>query len=256
LNKVTMKNLWILLVVVFFTIISCDKSSTPTPTPTNTNFKIIFNGNYDGNDLVMGKSYPFVDTFNISFFTASLILTDIKLVNDQNDTIKLSDASFVNLSKESSTAAKNGDTLSFNNILKGNYKSISFNLGVSPDANSKYPSEYTKAPLSEEENYWLAWKSFIFTKTEGSLLNYSSKYLSPFVYHTGGNAALRKFTFNKSFTISDNSILKFNVNYKKVLFDKNGVPLDVLNNQSSHKPGDEPINNFLMDNFQNALTIQ
>ena len=99
-----MKNLWILLIFVFFTIISCDKTNTPIPSFPN--FNIVFNGNYDGNDLVMGKSYPFVDTFNISFFTTSLILTDVKIVNDQNDTIYLSDANFVNLSKESSITAK------------------------------------------------------------------------------------------------------------------------------------------------------
>lgn len=250
-----MRNLVFFILGIVLIFSSCDKTTTPTPTPTNTKLNLVFNGKYNGADLVMGKSYSFKDTFNISFFYTTLILTNIKLVNETNDTINLSDASFVNLSKESAETASKGDTNVYNGIKAGNYKSILFNLGVAPAANAKLPSEYKVAPLSEEENYWVAWNSFIFTKTEGSLLNSSNKYVSPFVYHTGGNAALRSFTFNKSFTINENTILKFEVDYKKVLFDKNGVALDVLNNQSSHKPGDEPINNFLMDNFKNALTI-
>lgn len=234
-------------------LVSCDKKEEPSVSPT---LGLNFKGTYNGTELVMGKSFAFNDTLDLAFFNNTFFLTDIRLVSTDGKEVALKDVELISLSKENLSDAQKGATVSYKNVPQGFYKAIKFNLGIPPDVNAKIPSAFSSGPLAEESEYWVAWKSFIFTKTEGSVLDKAGKYKSAFVYHTGGNAALRAVTLNKALDFNADATLNFVVDYKKVFFDAKGVPLDVVNKSSSHKPGDEPINNFIMDNFLNALTIK
>ena len=241
--------------IIFGTLLlaSCDKTTEPTVTPS---VSLNFKGKYNGAELVMGKPFVFNDTLDLTFFNNTFFLTNIRLVGSDNQEVVLKDVELISLSKENLADAQKGTTVAYKSVPTGTYKAIKFNLGVAPDLNAKIPSAFSSGPLAEESEYWVAWKSFIFTKTEGSVLDKSGKYKSAFVYHTGGNSALREVTIDKVIDLNSDATLNFEVDYKKVFFDAKGVALDVINKSSSHKPGDEPINNFIMDNFVNALSLQ
>ncbi len=236
--------------IFIFLFPSCDKHTETTPV----NFTLTFKTNYKGQTFLLGKDYTYNDSLNLRFAYLSLFATNIRLIKEDNSEVLLSDAKKIIFNNKTEADASKGVSFTFSNVPADHYKAISFNIGVSKDLNAKIPGNFSADnPLSGEDDYWVAWKSYIFTKTEGFLFKTgATEPESAFVYHTGSDAALRSKTITAAIHLDADHAHSINLDVSKILNGSAGK-VDVINKSSSHQTGDEPVMMLIMDNYQTAI---
>nr|MBP7184810.1 hypothetical protein [Saprospiraceae bacterium] len=113
--------------------------------------------------------------------------------------------------------------------------------------------------LSKTSHYWEAWNSYIFSKLEGNAdLDNDGIYESSFTYHTGRDDMYRTLNFTKDLSIVSDSDTKvgFNLDVKKLLVNANNEALDIVLHPDSHTPSQIGTATIIMDNYQNAISLQ
>jgi hypothetical protein len=136
---------------------------------------------------------------------------------------------------------------------------LDLGVGVPNATNQKKPSDFKSSnPLSDLGEYWDAWNSYIFTKTEGqvdtsNIVQNSFK----FSYHTGTNEMFRNVSFAKPFEISagKNTEIIIELDAKELLDGKSGA-VNPLEEQNAHSLANKTVAIKISDNYKTALKIK
>lgn len=200
------------------------------------------------NPVAGAQGYPMLFK-RLSFF---MELKDGDATMDNSD----SNLAFVELSNLNTKAkAEIGQTISFN-LLPGDYSSLNLGIGVPSSLNKKKPSDFSSSnPLSEVSEYWDAWDSYIFTKTEGAVdTAKNGKADLQFSYHTGTDEMFRNITLIKSFTIIENQTTEvvLELDVKEILNGKGGV-VNPLIQQNAHSLSNKAVAIKISDNYLNSI---
>lgn len=195
---------YILLVVLTSGILSCSKEEPGFQGPVgklNVNIRLM----YGDEPLIMLKKYKLADNRDILFNRVSMLISNIKLGELE---VNKDDVKMLNFTNQNSslTNAIQGVTLEINNAPAINNSNLSFCIGLPSELNQKDPSKYgINSPLSDQGEFWSAWKSFIFARFEGF---YDGKKTGQtdksFLLHTGGDDALRCLNLKQSIFITEN----------------------------------------------------
>jgi len=244
-----MRNLFFLgLSLVCLFLSSC--KDDPEEGTLTINFKAV----YDEQTLPTFSTRPFENGQHLQFTNLSMYFTDIQLV--QNSTVRdLRDVELVDMSFENVTAAEEGYTIKLSNIPAGAYDAIRFGIGVPPDLNAKEPSDFpSNSPLSKTGYYWVAWDSYIFSKTEGRLDTTGSGTALDlgFALHTGSDALFRSGQAPVPITIEDGqeTTLDILVDYKLLL-----AGVDIKNNPQNHNASDTAQISKIVNNYAYAISL-
>lgn len=240
-----------------FLLAACN--GTPDPAlPPSSDFTITFKALYDGQPLEKYKSYGYAN-YPVLFNRFNTYLSDITLLNGTEE-IRISDIDWIDFTPDLAPNNLAVDVpVTFKNVPDGDYTGIRIGYGVRPDLNAKRPNNFPSThPLSRENEYWLGWNSYIFTKVEGKAdLDNSGAFATSLVYHCGSDAVYRTFTFNTPITVQQGATATVRFDLKKFLT-INGTLFDLTipNNQlTSNDVGNVVTATILMDNFGNATTV-
>ncbi len=243
-----MKNLFLLLFgLSIFGLNSCKED------PKEGTLTIHFKAVYDDQTLPTFSTRPFENGQQIQFSKLSMFIADLKLV--QNTTVRdLDEIEQVNLSFDNEADAAEGYTLKISNIPAGTYDAIRFGIGVPPDLNAKEPADFSSSnPLSKTGDYWVAWGSYIFSKTEGRLDTLGNGTLDEgFAMHTGSDALYLAGGSNLSINIEDGkeTNLDILVDYKSLL-----TGVNIKDYPQNHTPADTAQINKIVNNYATALKL-
>jgi hypothetical protein len=244
------KLLFFALTFIILTSLKCKHNVEPlgeiqfTFKPIYNNAPLVINKVYDYN----GKKIRFT---RLSFFISPTILVPTS-EKQSTQVIPLLKANFTDLD----TDAKAADGIKFNlKFIQTSYSNITMGIGVNENSNSKKPKDFpSESPLSDAGDYWDDWKSYIFSKLEGSMdKDGDGRFETGITLHTGGNEVYQNVSFRKNYDIKDMPIanLEFSLDLNKLL---TGIDLTTIN--ATHQTGDLPTMKKLMGNFPTALTLK
>ncbi len=179
---------------------------------------------------------------NITFY-----ISDITL-NTVTDNFNAQDVHLVKLDEPSTMAFKV-------TAPNGNYESVSFGLGLTPELNGTTPSDYpTDHPLGLNQNtYWpMLSPSYIFVKIEGKMDTSQTSNFYPLTYHLAHEDLFRTLSFEKSISLEENSssTLNFTINLSELF-----INID-LSQELAHERTSSPLANQIITNFSNAITLE
>lgn len=192
-----------------------------------------FHAVFDQEPVVLYTSkhrMPDNDTFQLQVL--QLFVSELALVNEQNDTVRLGDPTyFLDCSKKHSTlqGAQEGEAIELTKVPAGNYKKILLSIGVAAPVNAKEPGDFTTAsPLGDVSNYCSIRESYIFSKLEGRLTTTTGNVRS-FMYHSGSNAMYQTIALDKIWSIKDQeqAVLHLDIDLQRVFYPVVGTPIDI-----------------------------
>lgn len=251
------KLLAFLLFISFFTQFSCEPEPTFEGT---TDVELVFKGTFGEEAFMVNKDYNY-DNFPIRFDQFNFYIANVVLIKEIGGTpeeTELVDVDFVELSYKPSEApdAERGFVVTAKNIPVGEYSGIKINIGVPSDLNKTSWDDYGSGhPLRNDTHYWIAWESFIFSKTEARFdVDNDGSFSHKIAYHTGADEAYRTNFFAKNIVLEEDAItqINFSVDAKNMFED-----IDILNETGTHNISDLILVNKVMDNLNNrALDIE
>lgn len=231
-NKIQLLSL---AIAVCLTIFSCkkDKEETVTPTTGATTGTIAFHL-HTMVDTVEVEDYDSVyemsDGRKISVSMAQLYLSNIQLV-------KL-DGSTVDVSGVIKLKTKDEEVYELGSVPAGNYKTVRFNVGLSPTTNAAIPA--ASDVTLNEMSMWFDMMNvqpdgFVFVNFQGTIdttnaANGTSGQMQAFSYKIGTNANLQTVTMpdqNFSVLVNQSQYIHMEIDYA-ALFD--GIQLNVPGN--------------------------
>ena len=230
-----------------------------TPPVATSNFKITFKALYDGQPLEKYKAYDY-DTYRVLFTRYSTFLSDLTLLNG-SDEVKMSEIEWVNFTPDTlPTNLSTAVPLSFAGVPDGYYTGLRFGFGVKPELNSRQPKDFAAGhPLHLENEYWLNWQSYIFSKIEGLVdLDKDNTPDAGLEYHCGSNAVYRIFTYNLEIKVEPGATATVEIDLKKI-FNPGGSWLDLhipANQRTSNEADDVATATILVNNYAVATTVK
>ncbi len=248
------------LLIGILALSGCGDGTTGSDIGPTSTFTITFKALYDGQPLEKFKAYDY-DTYKVQLTRFNTFMSNITLLGGSSGDVKISDIEWVNFTPD--LAPDNFAVqvpIAISNVPDGDYTGIRLGYGVPPNLNALQPKDFPAGhPLSNENEYWLGWKSYIFNKIEGQVdLNSNGQADGALIYHCGSDAVFRNYTFNLPIKIEPGAGITVEFDLK-TLFVLNGSWLDLNNayNQiTSNDVNDVVIANQLMDNFGNATTVK
>ena len=159
-----MKNfLLAVMALSVFAISSCKKDKTPEPvTPTTGSLRITFNNTVDGDPLVLGGPYHWINAHGDSFYinTYKYYISNIKLTDSNGNTW---------YEPESYHLVNQADASSFSfvigNVPNANYTAIQYMIGVDSARNNS--GSQTGALDPANDMFWTWSTGYIMAKVEG-----------------------------------------------------------------------------------------
>jgi hypothetical protein len=248
----------ILIFIGFVFLVQAFQCESPEPAP-SAEYSLNFKALYDGKPLVIngvnkynGKNIRFT---RLGFFLHNPVSNNGGSITNLSTGDETKWVDFTPL--DDSATAKQGVTMGFQSENAASFNNISFTLGLPQNINSQRPNSF-KAPsaLSETQNYWDAWQSFIFTKIEASIdRDNNGTFETGITLHTGEKGAVtgRDLSFNKAFIIGSgaNTVINFDFDVNKFI---EGINLE--NVSSSHNLSDTLAIRRMLDNTKNTITIR
>lgn len=253
-----MKKIVFLLFILPTLMLRCKDDEQTNTTPSNTGelrLKIV--------PTYAGKVYPMSSVVNSKLGFPMIVKRLAFFLQVQNGEAKVKDSNsevaYFDFSSLTDVAkATEGLTTSFV-MKKGDYTTLDIGIGVPKALNAKTPSDFANNnPLSEVSEYWSAWDSYIFTKTEGALDTAKiNRFDLQYSYHTGTNDMFRTASLAKPFSITAGGVtnLTLNIDVSEILAGKTGT-VDILKHQNAHSLNEVPTAKLLSDNYQNAFSFQ
>jgi hypothetical protein len=240
----------LILFAVAFTIIGFSSCKEDDPVGTLT---IHFRATYDGQPLQTFTTHPFEGVQQLQFTNLSMMVSDLQLI-DGSSTRDLDDVELVDMSFDNLAGAEAGYTLQIPNVKVANYDAIRFGIGVPPDLNAKTPADFpSSSPLSKTSYYWIAWNSYIFSKTEGRLDTLGNGALDlGFALHTGSDALYWVGEGPVPIVIEEGKVTTLSVliDYKKVL-----TGVDIKSHPQNHTQTDTSEIVKIVNNYGSSITL-
>jgi len=129
------------------------------------NLDLVFQANFGNDILEFDENYQMIDGTTINLTKSDMFLSDVRLIADDGSEVLLHDIIQVDFS-----LSPGGVKFRTEDVPLQNYESLKFGIGVSEDINKTKPVDYEASnPLNNSGYYWVAWDSYIFTKTEGKI---------------------------------------------------------------------------------------
>lgn len=238
-------------------LVSCSSDEDESGT-----VEINFRADWGANAMVLNEDVWYFNDETMNFSKVNLFLSDITLKGPDGDLV-LSEAEFFDFSESNRTeaSAEAGITKSYEVDL-GEYDSVSFGIGVSPTLNAIDPSDFNNDhPLAQFGSYWLPWKSFIFSKTEGMIDSDGDDVADlAFVYHIGNDVNYRTKEVSGPIKISDGNTRRIDltIDYKKVFGDMD-EHVDIIEHKTIHSTTDPvliEVTKNIADNFVTAISVE
>lgn len=221
-------------------------------------FTVTFRSNYDGAQLEKSKDYDY-NGHPLNFTVHTLFVSDITLLKGAEEQV-VSEVEFLDFLPTASGTNLSVKPQRTYKVPEGDYTGIRIGYGVKPAFNDRKISEWPAGhPLANDIEYWLGWKSFIFSKIEGA--GDADKNGSPdhfLVYHCGGNAVYKTFTFNQPIQVkAGGKGLEVAFDLKKLFIQDDGSFYDMVKNSAtSNDKNDVVVANAIMSQYDNATTIK
>jgi len=235
-----MKNLlWFFIIPILFA--ACDSVEVdPTIGTVDVNMK----GTFGNTPLVLNDYYEFDSGMKLNFATLLFYLSDVRLVNDANEEVLLTDISFVNFYNNHSLANGQGEPVLNVGIKEGHYKALRLGVGIPASVNATNPSDYSsESPLSRTEMYWTWRSSYIFSMVEcnlDTLDNGGNPTNDMFLtYHSGADAMFQTLDIPIDFMVKglETQTLQLAIDAKKIFI--TDTVYDVKTNSESHSDADD-----------------
>lgn len=210
------------------------------------------------NPLVLTEKYVYESPSQLFFTELRLLISDVTLHKTDGSEISVGDVHLVDFTPttDNLAGAQAGVSVTIDKIPVDEYTGISFNIGIPADLNAKTPDQFPDAsPLSNENLYWTAWESYIYSTIAGrSDKENDGVFGNGFVYHTGGNDALQTKHFTHTLNITEDhshqAHLSFDV--RKVFINQDGV-FDIYTINQVHTEVD--LVNFLAAKIADAIRL-
>jgi hypothetical protein len=233
------------VLVLGFAIVftSCDNDGG------NGDLDLVIEGHFGNEILEFNKEYTKSDGERFIITRSDMFLSDVRLVADNGTEELLSDVIQVYFE-----FSPGGVKFDFNKVPSGNYESLRFSLGLTPELNSTRPLDYeSDHVLNNSGYYWSAWDSYIFSKLEGKTEDANGDIVTGYLYHTGMNELLREVTIPLNYNLKskESNELRLTFDHEK-LFYENGEPIDLV---ITHDPTDLGVLGKLMDRMANSFNL-
>lgn len=251
-----MKNRSLLLLVAIVVLFAgCDDNNNVVQ---KDNFMLTFKVSYDGQPIEKAKVLPYGDK-SISFDKFNTFLSDITLLKGTEE-VKLSDIEWVDCTPDAAVDNKAVDVSFQYTVPDGDYTGLKLGYGVRADLNAKKPSDFPVGhPLYLENEYWVGWNSYIFTKIQGKYdMDGNGATETILFYHCGADTVYNTATFARTIRVSGDAALTVEFDLKK-LFTFDGQLLDLndpLNQATSHSASNIALGLKMMNNMKNATTLE
>lgn len=243
-----------------FLMAACNDDDV-TPAVQTSDLKITFKSNYDNSRLIKYKNYQYgSNNYPLQFSRFTLFLSDITLLKGSAET-RLSESVYLDFTPDNATS----DTsiflnYIFQNVPEGSYTGIKMGYGVKPSDNAKNPADFSpNSPLYNDNEYWLGWKSYIFTKIEAQGdVDINNEFDHFMIYHCGGNKVYKTFTFNQPIEVkSDAPALNINFDLRKLFIMTDGRYYNMVEDPATSNNKDSlRVANDIMSKFGNATFIE
>jgi hypothetical protein len=228
----------------------CVGKMNPTPDAV---LKLRFVPIYDGQALFMDKKLTFDGKTPVKIQRFSLFTQLF------DDTQIVTEPLMVDFSNIYDLAAAQNGIVKEIQIPATTIAKLKLGVGINKTDNKKEPKDFKSAsPLSEVSEYWDAWKSYIFTKTEGKVdTDGSGKYDKSFSYHTGIDEMYRTIDFAKSINVEAGKTteLIFEIDVNKIL-NGNGGKFDLVKDSEVHSLSNKYLAAILMNNYTAAIQLK
>lgn len=236
--KTHKKQFVLIFALIALVTVSCKKSTTsptpePEPAPANGTAMLHLHTNVDTNEVAdYGIVYVLTGGRKISVSIAQLYLSNIQLVKADGTTF---DISGLNIAKTQPI-----EQYMLGSVPAGNYKSIRFNVGLSPATNALLPEPSDSTFY--KPNMWFGntvqpWNGYVFVNLQGNIdttnaANATLAQMQPFSYRIGTDAHLKSITMpDQNYTISSGQtqFIHIVIDYSQLF---SGITLNNNNNLS------------------------
>ncbi len=243
-------NYSIIILLAIFSLTACKKNGETN----NADLTISFQNQVNGANFGLNVPYRNASNVDIQYEIFQFYLSDIMIVN-ANDEARL--VSEIELFKFDATGFSSIDF----RVPLGDYKSISFGIGVKKELNEADPSTYSEEgnPLNITENTYWGWASmYRFIMSEGRYDgDLDGTYEGTFAYHTGREASYRTYSVSHDFEVNKkgSNTLAFTINLYE-LIDHLENEVDVLTEPYYHGGTEnEDISTRISDNMVGAIQV-
>ncbi len=238
---------------------ACEDNTPDAPTG-GIDFKVVFKARFDGQPLERYKTYAYED-YKVDFVRFQTYVSDLTLLKTGGGEVKISDVDFIEFTPDQGTGNVAPEvTLTLKNVPEGKYTGLRIGYGVKPDMNAKKPNSFAADhPLARENEYWIGWSSYIFTKIEGRGFTDADEKPDIFmIYHFGSDPAYRTFDFTLPIEVAPNASCSVEWDLKK-LFTTSGKLMDLkvpANQATPHNKNDLRLTKIFVDNFGAATVVK
>lgn len=234
-------------------------SACKEPADPGVDFAINFKATYDSSQLEKNKPYNF-DATQIVVQRYRLYLSDIALIKDTT-VIPVTDVVYLDFTPDQAASdLSTTPRIVFSGIPAGEYDGIRIGFGVNAANNAKQPSDFPAgSPLAYEIDYWLGWRSYIFTVLDGRMDSDKDGVMDlPYSYHCGSDPVYRVFTFTQHIHVEEgHPELNVEFDIRKLLLNDNGTYYDILaNNATSNLATDTRVAEDISSHYDTATTIK
>lgn len=250
---------WLLFPLLALGFAACKKDDDGAPAKAH--LDVVFEATYGGAILETYKQYPY-DAYNFQCTRFHTYLSDIELIRADGSAQRLTDIAFVNFTPDNAPSSMSvRQTLPFHGVPTGTYTGIRMGVGVKPSLNAKNPGNFAaNHPLFLENEYWLGWKSYIFTKVEGRGDRDMDGIDDYFVvHHYGSDPVYRTITLQAPIEVSAEgaSALTVSVDLRELFTMGDGTWYNLpANQQTSHMMTDISIASVIVEHFQRAFSVK
>lgn len=241
----------ILTILIGALSISCNKEKD------NGTLQIKISPKINGNDL-QATTVTYINAtqgvrYRVDHF--EFYISNIQLTKNDNSVIELSGADNALLFYWKD-AIRSSNSIS---IPAGDYKKITFTLGLDSILNATAPGNYPTSHVlgADAGNYWVMNSSYIFSKLEGFMdtTNTSGAVLNrSFVYHIGANGYTKVITLNKSFSISENASSDLNLLFDMPTVWNGSASIDMKNEIETHTINNPALATKVLQNMSTCFS--
>jgi hypothetical protein len=234
----------ILLLLVVFAFAACDDNADTTSRVT-----FFLQPIFNGSEVVPNETIQTTTGRNFSLKEMRVYITDLFLINEDNEKIRVNDISLIDWPVSNSITA---------DVPIDNYTGIEFYVGLNAETNALNPIDFASAhPLSADQEMHWGMIKYRFISMVGNVDTSAAGNLTPanvIQYHLGRDELYSAVTITDNFNVSgtiQNFAIPFNLNE---MFDGTAGTIDIAVHRTNHSgEADMDKATIIMNNFVEAL---
>ena len=223
-----------------------------------------FNLMYNGETLSMGRLYEYPTGEQFEFSRFDMYMSDLALRTSDGNELILQEVDYLQMTNtfRDEASAQQGYLYAIAGVAPGDFQSVQFNIGISPEMNETTPSDYPVShPLGRVGDYWdgEGWMSYIFASIEGRInIDTSNPDLEQGIaLHLGSNNAFQEVKIDNAFSFAneegDEQIVNINIDLVDLFVSDSGDIYDIISVPSTHSVAQIPQVITLSNNLKNSI---